>query len=244
MITEDGKNPVPLPGEQIFTSIKKVSLNLVMGAGYPGDGAVYKADGNIFITNHRVIFISRPSLDHFKSLSIPLMNIREGSFQQPWFGANYYKCIVIPVPDGGMSSPGELKFIFKEGGGFEFTSVYSQLINRLAELEGSTPPETLEQLPQYTPREDHLVSSSASNLDAVANTSTILPASLLTVGNLVEPYNLSHPNSGANTPISRSPSPRPPSQANNAVASSTSRAATSETTDDLPPSYDEIASNR
>ncbi|CAG8825313.1 23577_t:CDS:2, partial [Gigaspora rosea] len=64
--------------------------------GYPGNPGDYKAEGNVFITNQRVIFISRPSLPHFQSLSIPLLNLREGKFQQPWFGANYYQAHLIP----------------------------------------------------------------------------------------------------------------------------------------------------
>lgn len=52
---------------------------------------------NRFLNISKVIFISRPALSHFKSLSVPLLNIKDGKLQQPWFGANYYQAIVIPV---------------------------------------------------------------------------------------------------------------------------------------------------
>jgi len=97
MIASDGKSPVPLPGEKFLFEQNKVSLVLDMGGGYPGNATTIKADGGIFLTNQRVVFISRPSLEHFKSLSIPLPNLKEGKLQQPWFGANYYQAIVTPA---------------------------------------------------------------------------------------------------------------------------------------------------
>ncbi|CAG8625717.1 2188_t:CDS:10, partial [Ambispora leptoticha] len=132
---------------------KKVSLVLEFGSGYPGNGGQLKAEGVIHITNQRVIFLSKPTVEHLKSLSIPLKNLRDGKLVQPWLGANYYTATVIPVPNGGMSAPGTIKITFKEGGGFEFSSIYSQIIQRMAEHESNIAPETYEQLPVYTPRE-------------------------------------------------------------------------------------------
>ncbi|RIA93506.1 hypothetical protein C1645_762169 [Glomus cerebriforme] len=214
MIGSDGKSPVPLPGEKILLEQGKVSLVLDMGGGYPGNAGTLKADGGIYLTNQRVIFISRPLLDHFKSLSIPLLNLKEGKLQQPWFGANYYQAIVTPVPNGGLPAPGQLKITFKEGGGFEFSTVYKELMLRLFENEGTAPVEHTEPLPIYTPRQEN--SSSAQTSTTSCNNVVPPETSLNNLG----------PSAEATTSrnISTSTEVRPPSVA----------------PDELPPAYDDI----
>jgi len=214
MIASDGKSPVPLPGEKIFLEQDKVSLVLDMGGGYPGNAGTFKADGGIFLTNQRVIFISRPSLEHFKSLSIPLLNLKEGKLQQPWFGANYYQAVVTPVLSGGLPAPGQLKVTFKEGGGFEFSTVYKDLMLRLFENEGTVPVEHTEPLPMYTPRQEN--SSSAQTL--TTSCSNVVPPEA--------PLNNLEPSADATTShnISTSTEAIPPSVA----------------PDEMPPAYDEV----
>ncbi|GBB89486.1 hypothetical protein RclHR1_16190005 [Rhizophagus clarus] len=214
MIASDGKSPVPLPGEKILLEQDKVSLILDMGGGYPGNAETLKADGGIYLTNQRVIFISQPSLEHFKSLSIPLLNLKEGKFQQPWFGANYYQAVVTPVLNGGLPAPGQLKVTFKEGGGFKFSTVYKNLMLRLFENEGTAPVEHTEPLPMYTPRQDN--SSSAQ-------TSTSSCSNVVSSG---APLNSLEPPADTTAPrnISTSTEARPPPVA----------------PDELPPAYDEV----
>ncbi|CAG8487184.1 2005_t:CDS:2 [Acaulospora morrowiae] len=177
MIASDGKTPVPLPGEKYLFSQEKVVFELDLGGGYPGNPGTYKADGNIFITNQRIIFVSQPSLSYFKSLSIPILNMKEGKLQQPWFGANYYQGLVIPVPNGGLPSPGQMKITFKEGGGVDFSTCHRELILRMAENEGSAAVEHVEPLPIYTPQENSSTSSTAqtTSFDPLAATSSIPP---------------------------------------------------------------------
>ncbi|CAG8759248.1 6928_t:CDS:2 [Dentiscutata erythropus] len=175
MIASDGKSPVPLPREKILFSQEKVSLALEIGGGYPGNPGDYRAEGNIFITNQRVIFISRPTLPNFQSLSIPLLNLREGKFQQPWFGANYYQAHLIPVQNGGLPSPGLMKVTFKEGGGYEFSSCYTELIQRLTENEDYVLIEHTEPLPTYTPREDSTTSTATQTLGTAASSNFTPP---------------------------------------------------------------------
>jgi hypothetical protein len=77
------------------------------------------------------------------------LNIQEGKLCQPWFNANYFQCIVHPVYDGGLPAVSELKLRFKEGGAFEFSTIYRQLRERISET-GELPQE-LEPLPAYSP---------------------------------------------------------------------------------------------
>ncbi|CAG8635818.1 102_t:CDS:2 [Racocetra persica] len=205
MIASDGKSPVPLPGEKILFSQEKVSLLLDLGGGYPGNPANYKADGNIFITNQRVIFISRPTLPNFQSLSIPLLHLKEGKLQQPWFGANYYEACLIPVQNGGLPSPGQMKITFKEGGGYDFSSCYTELIQRLNESESYVLIEHTEPLPTYTPREDS--TSTATQALGTGASSITPPTGPLT--NATSPSRSTPVNSAAPPPIA--PDELPPS---------------------------------
>jgi len=168
MITSDGLNPVPLPGEKIFFSQAKVSLILDCGGGYPGNPGTYQANGTLFLTNQRIIFISIPSLPHFKSLSVPILNLKEGKLQQPWFAANYYQGHVMPVHGGGLTVPGQLKITFKEGGGFEFSTMYNEALQRMLEADGTAPPEHLDPLPVYSPPAERASTSNATSAPGAA----------------------------------------------------------------------------
>lgn len=82
------------------------------------------------------------------------MSCRNGTLVQPWFDANRYEANVTPVPNGGLAIPGTVKWGFKEGGGFEFASVFLQLRGRIA--TGAAGPNSVrcqeeEALPLYTP---------------------------------------------------------------------------------------------
>ncbi|RUP47168.1 hypothetical protein BC936DRAFT_146060 [Jimgerdemannia flammicorona] len=157
------------------TSLKPFSLQrltLENNSGYPGSsGGIYTSNkGVLYLTNQRVVFVSTPATEHLISVSIPLLNIKHGRFQQPWFAANYYEGTVMPcdvgggsnlhlpsfivpcpnqVPGGGLTQAGNMKIVFKDGGGFDFTTIYDNLLARLGET-GETP-QTFEPLPAYAP---------------------------------------------------------------------------------------------
>jgi len=200
MISQDGRSLVPLPGEKVFFSQEKTSVVLDMGGGYPGNPGTYKAEGIAYVTNQRVVFVSRPALAHFKSLSIPLMNLREGRLQQPWFGANYYQAFVHPVEGGGMPCPGGLKITFREGGGFEFSTIFNEVKNRLYESEGHAPPDTIEPLPLYTPRATSSESQSADTTSTAPSGSSLAGTALPAILPYAIPTPEVHPAPPSDTP--------------------------------------------
>jgi len=95
-------------------------------------GVFYAKSGILYLTNMRIIYITTPSLNHFKSFEIPLQNLRNGNLIQPWLGANYYSATLIPVENAGLRENGNLKLHFKDGGAFEFSSIYNQCLSRIA----------------------------------------------------------------------------------------------------------------
>jgi len=109
-----------------------------------------------------------------------------------------------------LPAPGQLKVTFKEGGGFEFSTIHKDLILRLYESEGTAPVEHTEPLPIYTPRQE--------NSSSTAQTST-------TFSNVVPPEtSFNNPGPSIESTTSTSAEIRPPPVA----------------PDELPPAYDEV----
>ncbi|OLY85788.1 UPF0664 stress-induced protein [Smittium mucronatum] len=82
------------------------------------------------------------------TFSVPHTYILNPKFQQPIFGANYLHLDFEPVPEGGLPSNGKLKLIFKEAGGFDFYTIFMQMLDRIRET-GEIPSHN-EVLPSYS----------------------------------------------------------------------------------------------
>ncbi|KAI8813144.1 hypothetical protein BJ742DRAFT_660842, partial [Cladochytrium replicatum] len=133
MLNADG-SPILISGEKLFYSTTGVRLELESGSGYPGSSnnlSLNFKTGSIVVTNLRIIYVPLAPMPSFKNLNIPLEHLRGGKLVQPWFDANRYEATVLPVPFGGLNEQAQVKFSFKDGGGFEFSSIYEQLRSRL-----------------------------------------------------------------------------------------------------------------
>ncbi|TPX40023.1 hypothetical protein SeLEV6574_g06853 [Synchytrium endobioticum] len=147
----DNKTPVLVQGEKLFYSQDGVRFEFE-GAG--GGMSYASKTGSLYLTNLRMVYVLNPLLDHLKTFNVPLENLKDGKFIQPWFDANRYEGTVIPVPHGGLRERGIMKLTFKEGGGFEFSSIFQQLRSRI-----TGEPTQYENLPAY---EEPAASSSSS----------------------------------------------------------------------------------
>ncbi|KAI9297619.1 hypothetical protein K502DRAFT_328114 [Neoconidiobolus thromboides FSU 785] len=141
---DDNKTFVPLDNESHFLCQSGVSVEFSSG-----NQTFSSPKGLLYLTNIRVVYIAFPSTPLFQSLSIPLENLKNTEFIQPWFGANYFKGLLLPVLNGNLREEGELKFHFNEGGGFSFIALLKQVNQRRQELNDN--PEHLESLPLYRP---------------------------------------------------------------------------------------------
>ncbi|KAJ1923445.1 hypothetical protein IWQ60_005888 [Tieghemiomyces parasiticus] len=153
MMDPVSNTPVPLPNESILYHQGSVQFLLEHGSGYPGDSiTIQAAQGTLYLTNQRVIYVSKkPSTPAFTDFTVPLANIRDGLFVQPWLAPNAYTCVILPtrVPNSPLpSGPCRLKLMFKEGGGFDFSSTLRSVSDRIA--EGFQTPTVLEPLPTYS----------------------------------------------------------------------------------------------
>ncbi|KAJ3147799.1 hypothetical protein HDU89_005158 [Geranomyces variabilis] len=158
IVNQDG-TPVLVAGEKLFLNQPGVLMEYESGNGYPGQGNnFYSPRGTLFLTNRRVIYLAEDQRSYCRSLMFPLQNLTGGTLTQPWFTANTYTATVQPVPNGGLSMEGTVKFSFKSGGGFEFSSMFMQLRSR----QGDDPGVGEEALPLYEPTDSAEVGAGSS----------------------------------------------------------------------------------
>lgn len=70
----------------------------------------------------------------FQSFAVPILNVADSRVTAPWFGANKWEAIIQPVQGGGIPPQhAELDLVmeFKEGGAFDFASIFERLKERL-----------------------------------------------------------------------------------------------------------------
>ena len=69
-----------------------------------------------------------------QSFAVPILNVTDSRVTAPWFGANKWEAIIQPVQGGGIPPQhAELDLVmeFKEGGAFDFASIFERLKERL-----------------------------------------------------------------------------------------------------------------
>ncbi|KAH8862845.1 WW domain-binding protein 2 [Schistosoma japonicum] len=66
-----------------------------------GRSLKFSHNGRVYLTSHRVIFINKKQSAGLLSFSMPFVNMREVDIEQPVFGANYIKGIIMAEPTGG-----------------------------------------------------------------------------------------------------------------------------------------------
>ncbi|KAG7447695.1 uncharacterized protein BT62DRAFT_947825 [Guyanagaster necrorhizus] len=128
---DDYQNPVPLPHEVTITSVDSgVDLTVKMPSSSPsGSGSSLKATGRLWVTDQRVLFISKPK-SSFESLSVPLHSILSTKFMQPTFGANYLTFEAKPAPEGGLKTGTEVEVRFKGQAMFQFVALLEKTRER------------------------------------------------------------------------------------------------------------------
>ncbi|KAF1798797.1 hypothetical protein V8B55DRAFT_1522407 [Mucor lusitanicus] len=153
MLTQDGKSPVPLPQEKMFTTQPHVKMVLDCNdsaGGYPGhsEGYFESSKGTVILSNQRIMYLAETSnTPDFRNLNVPIRNFKNWKLEQPWFGANFVSGVVIPVQGGGLTKNSNLKLTFTEGGAIEFTTILRNLLERIG--ESNEIPREYEPLPAY-----------------------------------------------------------------------------------------------
>lgn len=173
MTTPQDPGFIRLPNEQIlYKSPLRTSIEISSTTGIPNTQPFsIKCDaGTAYITNQRLVYLPTKTSSDFKSFSSPILNLQDTHIHAPFFGANYWVGLCKPVPGGGVPPPHpmvEVKLTFREGGAFQFHSIFEQIKERLNQIYSISRDNfqhdvnfsnvDLEPLPVYRPsREDEI----------------------------------------------------------------------------------------
>lgn len=136
MLAESG-GYTPLPGEQtLYQSPPRTTLSLQTSHRHPPSESYSQQckSGVVYLTNRRMIYLPVSPTSTLQSFAVPILNIKDSRVTAPWFGANKWEAIIQPVQGGGIPPQhAELDLVmeFKEGGAFDFASIFERLKERL-----------------------------------------------------------------------------------------------------------------
>ncbi|CAF0769683.1 unnamed protein product [Rotaria sordida] len=86
-------------GEQIVNHSKNVTLTFDDASRQCGEVFRGKHKGKVFVTTHRMIFLSDDQRDNLLSFAVAFMYMRNLHVEQPIFGANYISGIAAAHPN-------------------------------------------------------------------------------------------------------------------------------------------------
>lgn len=133
----DGGGYTPLPGEQtLYQSPPRTTLSIQTShQRYPAESYSQQCkSGVVYLTNRRIIYLPVSPTPAFESFAVPILNVADSRVTAPWFGANKWEAVIQPVSGGGIPPQhAELDMVmeFKEGGAFDFSSIFERLKERL-----------------------------------------------------------------------------------------------------------------
>ena len=153
MTTPGSEGFIKLPNEQIlYTSPPRTSIQLSTPNTYPAANPYSaKSDsGVVYVTNQRacppllprkepllttsqIVYLPSTPTAELQSFSSPILNLQDTFVRAPFFGANYWTATVKPVAGGGIPSTHsaiELRLTFKEGGAFDYHTIFEQIKER------------------------------------------------------------------------------------------------------------------
>ncbi|CAF0789117.1 unnamed protein product [Adineta ricciae] len=87
-------------GEQIVNHSKNVTLAFDDASRQYSEVFRGKHKGKVFVTTHRMIFLSDDQRDNLLSFAVAFMYMKNLRVEQPIFGANYISGIAAAHPNG------------------------------------------------------------------------------------------------------------------------------------------------
>jgi len=137
VMLSDTEGFTPLPGEQrLYTSPPRTTLSLQTLNKFPGKQpyTISSSGGCVHLTNRRIVYLPSTPSTSLQSFAAPILNLHDTHVTAPFFGPNVWSAIVQPVPGGNIPPEHaalELKMTFKDGGAFDFHSLYERIKERL-----------------------------------------------------------------------------------------------------------------
>jgi hypothetical protein len=85
----------------------------------------------------QIVYLPANPTSELKSFSSPILNLQDSYVRAPFFGANYWTALCRPVSGGGIPASQlavELRLTFRDGGAFDFSSIFEQVKERLHQM--------------------------------------------------------------------------------------------------------------
>ena len=92
-----------------------------------------KGKGSMILTTTRIVLINNKGKggDKLSAFDLPLALMFKESFEQPIFGANYYKGTVKPLQPGSLPGDPQFKIWFMEGGCGKFLKCIRFVLHKI-----------------------------------------------------------------------------------------------------------------
>lgn len=81
----------------------------------------------------QIVYIPTQRTTELESFSCPINHLHDTHVSAPFFGPNVWTAVVQPVSNGGLPSVAsaiELKLVFKDGGAFDFYTIFERVKER------------------------------------------------------------------------------------------------------------------
>ncbi|GMR60810.1 hypothetical protein PMAYCL1PPCAC_31005, partial [Pristionchus mayeri] len=135
--TPDGRGVLVYNGELILLYTKNVVMS------FDGNAQPFfkgKKEGALYLTSHRIIFVSGNTGNPFRSFAMPFFGLQEVKLEQPLMGSNYLKGIVQALPEGNFQGEVKWRLSFPKGGCIDFGQALLQAVHLASRQRMSSAP--------------------------------------------------------------------------------------------------------
>lgn len=127
-------------GEYIVNHSKNVTLTFDDASRQRGEVFRGKHKGKVFVTTHRMIFLSDDQRDNLLSFAVAFMYMKNLRVEQPIFGANYISGIVAAHPNGGFQGEVKFQLTYSSGGAIDASKALREVNSIFHQHNQAAPP--------------------------------------------------------------------------------------------------------
>ncbi|UJR23423.1 hypothetical protein I4U23_026428 [Adineta vaga] len=127
-------------GEQIVNHSKNVTLTFDDASRQSGEVFRGKHKGKVFVTTHRMVFLSDDQRDNLLSFAIAFMYMKNLHVEQPIFGANYISGIAAAHPNGGFQGEVKFQLTYSSGGAIDASKALREVNSIFHRQNQAAPP--------------------------------------------------------------------------------------------------------
>lgn len=127
-------------GEQIVNHSKNVTLTFDDASRRCGEVFRGKHKGKVFVTTHRMVFLSDDQRDNLLSFAVAFMYMKDLRVEQPIFGANYISGIAASHPNGGFQGEVKFQLTYSSGGAIDASKALREVNSIFHRQTQAAPP--------------------------------------------------------------------------------------------------------